>query len=72
MKIRVVSGLILAVACGSATTPNYSLDQPAEFAALRYSDTNLESLNGWCSNTGMLLNPDIEPLYVNGSPIGFC
>ena len=72
MKIRFLSGLIFAVACSGINTSDISVENHAEFSALQYSDTGLVSLNGWCSNTGLPLNHDIEPLYVNGSPIGFC
>ena len=72
MKIRLLSGLVFAVACGGAGMSNISVDNHAEYSALQYSDTGLVSLNGWCSNTGLPLSHDIEPLYVNGRPIGFC
>jgi len=72
MKIRLLSGLVFAVACSGVGTSELSVDQHAEFSALQYSDTGLVSLNGWCSNTGLPLSTDIEPLYVNGQPIGFC
>ena len=44
----------------------------AEHPRLRYLDGQL-SLNSSCGvRTGNALNPGVRPLYVNGSPIGFC
>ena len=44
----------------------------AEFSPVRYWDRDLVSLNERCPNTQARLNPAIEPIYVNGRPIGFC
>ena len=72
MKFRILSVLITVVACGGMGASKISVEHHAEFSALEYPDSGLVSLNGWCSNTGFPLNLDIEPVYVNGSPIGFC
>ena len=39
---------------------------------IRYDDRELVSLNDQCPVAGDRLTPRIEPLYVNGRPIGFC
>jgi len=72
MKFRMLSGLIFAAACGGMDPSVITVENHAEFSALQYPDTGQVSLNGWCSNTGLPLNLEIEPLYANGSPIGFC
>ncbi len=43
-----------------------------EFSPIRYLDRDLASLNDRCPVTRSPLNTAIEPLYVNGRPIGFC
>ena len=68
MKIRLLAGIVLMAACGGTSIPN----EDVEYSTMQYSDTGLVSLNQRCPNTGMPLSSDIEPLYVNGRPIGFC
>ncbi|MCH8084401.1 MAG: hypothetical protein IH885_09220 [Myxococcales bacterium] len=43
-----------------------------DFSLVRYRDRDKVSLNDHCPNTGTRLSTSIEPLYVNGRPIGFC
>ena len=43
-----------------------------EYSAVQYWDRDEVSLNDHCPNTGTRLATVIEPLYVNGRPIGFC
>ncbi len=43
-----------------------------EYSAVRYWDRDEVSLNDHCPVTGIPLASVIEPLYVNGRPIGFC
>ena len=74
----IVMTLTLLVACGVAETaiPTAWLGEPVdaslEHSPIRYFDTDLVSLNGACPVQGLALNPVIEPVYVNGRPIGFC
>jgi hypothetical protein len=72
----VASVAFLLASCGASPMPTAWLGEPvdpeASHSALRYFDTDLVSLNGACPVQGLPLNPVIEPLYVNGRPIGFC
>ncbi len=72
--MRLLAGLtiLLAFTCAQAQVPAVSSDPAGEYSSLRYADTGLASLNNQCPVTGAALNPHIEPLYVNGRPIGFC
>ena len=70
---------LLALACGSADSAmgqrpilGEFVDEDAGRSAIRYFDTDAVSLNDVCPVTRDRLNPVIEPLYVNGRPIGFC
>ena len=62
--------------CGQETTARDTLgafvDQGAGRAPIRYFDSDLVSLNEVCPLTRGRLSPVIEPVYVNGRPIGFC
>ncbi len=64
----------LCIACGPAEPPPLGVleDPSAEFSPIRFHDRGLVSLNDRCPVTGTALNPAIEPVYVNGRPIGFC
>jgi hypothetical protein len=74
-------GLLAAVGCGRRTeTPEPPI--PALFPAA-YTDTTLEfpqvrfadgtvCANDRCPVRKVKLNRRLEPLYVNGRPIGFC
>ena len=44
----------------------------AEYSPVQYWDRGEISLNEYCPVTGSPLSTEIEPLYVNGRPIGFC
>ena len=48
------------------------VDPSAEASPIRYEDRGLVSLNDTCPVTGQPVSPQIEPVYVNGRPIGFC
>ncbi len=54
--------------CAARTAP----DPEASLSALWYADGELESRNDRCPVRHSRLNPAIEPVYVNGRPIGFC
>ena len=72
MRFFAVLGIASAVACSQGEAPAVAVDPEAEYSAMRYSDSGLASLNDRCPVSGTPLSPDIEPLYVNGRPIGFC
>lgn len=68
-RVRVLSvwvGAAFVLGCSIPTGPD------ATPSRLLYPDSGLHSLNDRCPVTGTALNPSIEPLYVNGRPIGFC
>ena len=48
------------------------VDADAGFSPIRYFDRDLVSQNEVCPLTRGRLSPAIEPVYVNGRPIGFC
>ncbi len=68
--------LLAALACGKSetSTPSFgeAVEPTAERSAFRYHDTGLVSLNDYCPVQGEALNGQVEPIYVNGRPIGFC
>ena len=75
-ELTVVAVLFLSSSCSPSMRPMEPLgefEEPeAEFSPVRYWDRDLVSLNEQCPNTRARLNPAIEPIYVNGRPIGFC
>lgn len=74
--LTAVALLLTTIACGQAGPANPSLGEAveptAERSAFRYHDTGLVSLNDYCPVRGDALNGHVEPIYVNGRPIGFC
>ncbi len=66
------SAILAALACTRTEPPAVAVQPGAEYSALRYLDRDLVSLNDRCPISGTPLNTEIEPLYVNGRPIGFC
>ncbi len=60
------SALLLWAACNSAPQP---VSQAAT-GSLEYD--GLTSLNDRCPVRGDPLNAAVEPVYVNGRPLGFC
>ena len=72
MKIRSLAGIVFVVACGGAGVSGVAVEPATEYSPIKYFGTSLVSLNDKCPNTGQPLSSDIEPLYVNGRPIGFC
>ena len=68
--------LLVAVSCSQDMPPAEPLGElvepDAELSRVRYWDRGLVSLNDRCPNTQTRLSPAIEPVYVNGRPIGFC
>ena len=78
MKIHAIPFWTLAIlaGCGASAmrdAPLGRFERPqSEFSAIRYADRDLVSVNDRCPVTFDRLNPAIEPVYVNGRPIGFC
>ena len=72
MRLLTVFGALLTLGCAGADPQAVALEPTAEHSPLRYADTGLVSLNKRCPVTGAPLSPHIEPIYVNGRPIGFC
>ena len=74
--LTVVALFLLGISC-SPRMPDMELrgefETPeADLSPVRYWDRDLVSLNDRCPNTQARLNPAIEPIYVNGRPVGFC
>jgi hypothetical protein len=75
LVVATVLGFVsLGVGCGSSDLPPLGeFERPnEEFSPVRYADRDLVSLNDHCPVSDSRLNPAIEPVYVNGHPIGFC
>ena len=69
------SGLVLLLVSFAACAPEplgFRENSDSEFSPIRYKDRDLVSLNTKCPVTDDPLNTAIEPVYVNGQPIGFC
>ena len=64
--------ILLAVVVGcSAPSYEYVAGDDPEFPRLRMVDRDI-SVNDRCPVTLSKLNRKIDPVYVNGRPIGFC
>jgi hypothetical protein len=64
----------LAFALLSAHTAHAQRYVPAtdpKLPKLKYADS-LTSVNDRCVVTHNKLNPQIDPIYINGVPVGFC
>ena len=72
MRLLALFGSLLTLGCAGAEPQAVAVEPTAEHSHLRYSDTGLVSLNKQCPVTGAPLSSHIEPIYVNGRPIGFC
>ena len=75
-ELTVVAFFLVGISCSRSMPdmePLGEFETPeADFSAVRYWDRDLVSLNDRCPNTQARLNPAIEPIYVNGRPVGFC
>jgi hypothetical protein len=75
-KLTVVALFFLGISCSQSMPdmePLGEFETPkADLSPVRYWDRDLVSLNDRCPNTQARLNPAIEPIYVNGRPVGFC
>ncbi len=75
---RLLAGLtaIAALACSQGTLPAKFLgtfEQPdAPYSPIHYTERDLASSNDQCPVQRQRLSLMIEPIYVNGRPIGFC
>ena len=68
----VTLALLLAAALAApAGAQRYIPTSDPRFPRLRYADS-LNSVNDRCVVTQHRLNPMIAPIYVNGTPVGFC
>ena len=70
-QIAVIALLALAVLVRTPWAQRYVPGDDPEFPREKYADS-LVSLNDRCIVSGNKLNLTIRPIYVNGSPIGFC
>ena len=59
--------VLLAGVLGCGAEP-----EAGAFAPLRIADRGLVSLNDRCPVMNDRLSDAVEPLYVNGRPLGFC
>lgn len=69
-----VAAATLAAATGSihpSMGSEYVAGIDNKFPKLRYTDSQT-SVNDRCPLTKAKLNPNIDPLFVNGRPVGFC
>ena len=76
-RIAMACLMLGALACGSSDPSTMeslgeSVEPSAELSAFRYHDRGLVSLNDHCPVRGDALSGQVEPIYVNGRPIGFC
>jgi hypothetical protein len=67
-------GLLLLIgACVSRGDGTYALYGPTEESVrLRYRDGQVSRNDACAIKLSNALNPRVRPLYVNGSPVGFC
>jgi hypothetical protein len=72
MRILVIA-ILLTLGCSDMNrTESTNSASDNTNSSIRFADTGLESLNSYCPVTGQELSLAIEPIYVNGRPIGFC
>lgn len=78
-RCTVLAFLVVVLSCTAERSLMDSLEPlgeyvtpDAEYSPVQYWDRGEISLNEHCPVTGSLLSTEIEPLYVNGRPIGFC
>jgi hypothetical protein len=67
-------GVVLALACASLVLAcgEPAVDEPANFAPVHYAELDQVSINDRCPVRRDPLNERVEPVYVNGRPLGFC
>lgn len=61
----------ILLACGDAGVPEPE-PRPESFAPVRFVDRGLESINDRCPVRHDPLSKAVDPVYVNGRPLGFC
>ena len=79
LSAAVLSVFLLGVACSKSEPPqpmaenwvSEHVDPDAAFSAVRYENGQV-SLNEQCPVRRTKLNTKLQPLFVNGQPIGFC
>jgi hypothetical protein len=77
--VTAVLGLAVFAACSKKDkTPqagavgDFVAGEEDSFPRIRYFESGLVSLNDRCPVRKTPLNPKMQPVYVNGLPIGFC
>ena len=70
MILRPLAGLVVAALLTAATPPSRPSAPPA-YGPVRYADS-LTSVNDRCAVSHAPLNLRVDPVYVNGQPVGFC
>lgn len=68
-RLLVAAALVPAACSGPVHQPLPGGDP--DHPRLRFLDGSV-SLNDRCPITGGRLNPHMDPLFVNGKPVGFC
>ena len=64
--------LVLAYASLVAACGEPALNEPADFAPVHYAELDQVSINDRCPVRHDPLSERVEPVYVNGRPLGFC
>ena len=65
--------MLLAWGCVSGGDGTYVMDGATEESGrLRYRDGQVSCNDACAIKLSNALNPRVRPLYVNGSPVGFC
>jgi hypothetical protein len=77
--IAAAAALAVAAACSkenevsdSTALGEYVETKNDSFPKIRYFETNLVSINDRCAVRKTKLNLKMQPVYVNGQPVGFC
>ena len=60
-----------STACDAPPPHAYVAGDPEDYPRLRFEDGSVSSTDR-CPVLGNKLNPGLDPLYVNGRPVGFC
>ena len=72
VALRVVGlALLASLLPGCGPRHEYVAGDSEKFPRIRFVDSTV-SLNDRCPVTRSKLNRKMDPLYVNGQPIGFC
>ncbi len=70
--ISLLAASVWGLLLGCASPPHaYVTGDPQEHPRLRFKDGSV-SLNDRCPVSQTKLNPALDPVFVNGRPVGFC